>query len=36
MRPAQTINGGIFLRDNNLYAFSHNGSSYVPDMLYVK
>lgn len=36
MRPAQTIKGGIFLRDNNLYTFSHNGTSYVPDMLYVK
>jgi hypothetical protein len=36
MRPAQTIKGGIVLRDNNLYTFSHNGTSYVPDMLYVK
>lgn len=36
MRPAQTIKGGILLRDNNLYTFSHNGTSYVPDMLYVK
>ncbi|OEZ64649.1 hypothetical protein JAB5_14010 [Janthinobacterium sp. HH103] len=34
--PAQTIKGGIVLRDNTLYTFSHNGSSYVPDMLYVK
>ncbi|MCC7701046.1 hypothetical protein IGS59_02260 [Janthinobacterium sp. GW460P] len=34
--PAQTIKGGILLRDNNLYTFSHNGTSYVPDMLYVK
>ncbi|WP_409028139.1 hypothetical protein OX462_07865 [Janthinobacterium sp. SUN098] len=34
--PAQTIKGGIVLRDNTLYTFSYNGSSYVPDMLYVK
>lgn len=36
MRPAQTIKGGILLRDNNLYTFSHNGTAYEPDMLYVK
>lgn len=36
MRPAQTIKGGIVLRDSNLYTFSHDGTSYVPDMLYVK
>ena len=36
MRPAQTIKGGILLRDNKLYTFSHNGTSYEPDMLYVK
>ncbi len=36
MRPAQTIKGGILLRDNKLYTFSHNGTSYVPDMLYIK
>ncbi|MDX8124508.1 hypothetical protein SKZ59_22285 [Janthinobacterium sp. GMG2] len=36
IRPAQTIKGGILLRDNKLYTFSHNGSSYEPDMLYVK
>ena len=36
MRPAQTIQGGVLLRDNNLYTFSHNGTSYVPDTLYVR
>lgn len=36
MRPAQTVAGGIFLRDNNLYTLVKDGGTYVPDMLYVK
>lgn len=36
MRPAQTIAGGVFLRDNNLYTVVKDGGAYVPDMLYVK
>ena len=36
MRPPQTIAGGVFLRDNNLYTVVKDGGAYVPDMLYVK
>lgn len=36
MRPAQTVAGGIFLRDNNLYTVVKSDSGYLPDMLYVK